>query len=107
MLNGSWKIKFETILGQGDGIVTFQGGKIFGGDSGFYYFGEYWHISSHEYKSLVYIYRYVPGFIGVFGESSEIEAQFEGTAYENKLKFNGISIVENIKISLTGEKLII
>ncbi len=41
MLNGLYRVHFQTPLGVGAGVVYASDGKMRGGDSGIYYVGEY------------------------------------------------------------------
>lgn len=41
MLEGLFKVLFETPMGSGAGVVTLQGGTITGGDSAMFYIGSY------------------------------------------------------------------
>jgi len=39
MLEGFWIVQFAGMEGKGGGVVLFERGKVFGGDSGFTYIG--------------------------------------------------------------------
>ena len=41
MLDGFYKVEFQTPLGGGSGVVVLQGGRVWGGDSTMYYTGSY------------------------------------------------------------------
>ena len=41
MRNGLYKVHFITQLGSGAGVVVLRDGRLYGGDSGMYYVGDY------------------------------------------------------------------
>lgn len=66
-MNGLWTVEFGSSAGiAGAGVAVFRDGKIMGGDSGYYYIGEYRLDSNHIVGSLNVI-PFAPNIQSVFG----------------------------------------
>jgi hypothetical protein len=91
MQNGLYKIEFETQRGAGNGVVYLRDGKLWGGDSGFYYVGAY-ALEGGKFTASVRISNHTKyeGITSVFGvDSADIE--FKGELKPNKIKTRGTS----------------
>jgi hypothetical protein len=68
MLNGLYKVEFQTPLGAGAGVVVVQDGTIQGGDSTMYYTGNITE-NGRDFSAQVEsrVHTYVAGIQSVFG----------------------------------------
>jgi hypothetical protein len=68
VLDGLYKVEFNTPMGAGIGIVCLDGGKLRGGDSGLFYVGSYGS-DGDRFIANVTTGRHtaIPGTISVFG----------------------------------------
>jgi len=67
MVDGFWIIQYEGMQGNGGGVVLFTKGKVFGGDTGYYYLGSY------ESRN------FIPSIPSVVGITGDFELSIEGT----------------------------
>ena len=92
-MNGLWMLQYrfqnEWV---GNGVIVFRGGKIYGGDSGYYYVGQY-KTSVPHLSGMAKVIRHDPRAMSMFStliydfdiemqgtcEKSEIGATFEAT----------------------------
>jgi hypothetical protein len=79
MLNGLFKVEFQTSLGAGAGVVVLQDGKVLGGDS-------------------------MMAYIGTFTESGQdFSAKVEGKKHSNMPGMTSVFGVDHTHITLTGK----
>jgi len=79
MRDGLYRVHFETPSGKGAGVVYIQGGKLWGGDSGLYYVGNYIETGT-QLTATVKTNRHsqFPGVISVFGRD-QVTIKLVGT----------------------------
>lgn len=79
MLEGLFKVLFETPMGSGAGVVTLQGGRITGGDSAMFYEGSYTQ-EEDRFVANVTTGRHTssPSFENVFGRD-RVQVDISGT----------------------------
>ena len=109
-LEGLWAVRFESssrFVGAGGGVVVFETNRVFGGDSGWYYLGEYKVINGeieasmevrHHGENLLTIFGDVPGDI----VKIKMTAKFSGG---NEFKATGQKIPSNETMELEFKKL--
>lgn len=68
MLEGLYKVQFQTPLGLGSGVVYAKDGRLWGGDSIIYYIGTY-DVRDNQLTAIVSINKHsnISGFGSVFG----------------------------------------
>lgn len=72
-----WKVGFASNHNDaGAGVVIFDSGKIYGGDSGFYYKGNY-SVEGKNVTAKIRVKNYFPGFPSVFGNLKEFTLIFD------------------------------
>jgi hypothetical protein len=80
-LDGLWIARFTAAELFGSGVVVFINGKIFGGETGFYYIGTY-EMEGAILKARVMIRHFdrsVPSGFGIEGDyEMDVSARFEG-----------------------------
>lgn len=79
-MNGLWTAEFGTSNGMfGGGVVTFDHGKISGGDSWYYYVGEY-HFDGGTFRATLRVVPFIEGAQTVFKTvGREITLDLEGS----------------------------
>lgn len=65
-MEGFYAVQFHGVDGFGAGVVTLMNGRVFGGDSGFLYTGNY-RQEGGTLTAMVHVKRYVPGIPNVMG----------------------------------------
>ena len=86
MLDGLWTATFassidaygEGGLSEGSGIIIFDNGRIFGGDTLYYYVGAYEDVVDHEFKGKMHVNRYMEDFKkgSIFGNLAKFDLEF-------------------------------
>jgi len=78
-MNGLWTAEFGTSNGMfGGGVVTFENGKISGGDSWYYYVGEY-SLNGRILRATLRIVPFIEGAETVFKTvGREVTLELEG-----------------------------
>lgn len=79
MRDGLYKVKFQTPMGEGAGVVYTTGGKLWGGDGGLFYVGSYTE-TGNKLTATVNTNRHTqwPGLVSVFGVDS-VTIRLDGT----------------------------
>ncbi len=76
MIEGLWVVRFlapaNPEMDLNGGVVVIESGKIFGGDSGYFYVGSLQPIDSGVWSSEVTINRHDPDIISIFGDTDVI-----------------------------------
>jgi hypothetical protein len=78
MINGLWIVQFHGPQGNGGGIVVLIDGRVYGGDSGFYYLGSY-ELKDASFKGRVMVKNFDPALPNVLGIVGDFELLLEGT----------------------------
>jgi hypothetical protein len=65
-MEGFWTITFQGAEGWGTGVVTLISGKVFGGDEGYVYMGEYGD-QDGVFSAHVRVTKHAPGVTNVMG----------------------------------------
>lgn len=77
MIEGLWIVKFLTpndpSMDLNGGVVVVESGKIFGGDSGYFYIGSMEPSGSGNWNSELTITRHDPGIESVFGDVDQFK----------------------------------
>lgn len=82
MLEALWTIKFITDNDNyGGGVIVFETGRIFGGDHGYYYIGEY-STDQDQIQARVTVKRHASEAQSIFGDVAEFELHVEGEINE-------------------------
>lgn len=77
MVEKFWLVEFSSSVGMiGKGVAVMENGKIFAGDSGYYYIGFY-NIENDRLNAQVKITRHNPQHISVFGNLETAEISFK------------------------------
>jgi hypothetical protein len=91
-LEGLWIARFHTAELFGSGVVVLANGKVFGGETGFYYIGTY-QVDESILKARVMIRHFdksVPSGFGIEGDyEMDVSARLEGD------EFKGTAVVTN------------
>jgi hypothetical protein len=109
MYNGLWTVEFISMDHRvGKGVIVLSGdpsgGRLLGGDSGYYYSGNYT-INNNKLSGNVIIIRHDPTGISVFGDIDSFKLSFSGQI--DKLHFSAAATMTNVpqfKIRFVGNK---
>jgi T3SS negative regulator,GrlR len=88
MIEGFWIVQFEGLSGSGAGVVTFIKGRVFGGDGGSTYIGDY-QVDAKEMKARVRIHNYMPGIVSVIGMQGDYDLEVTGTIEGDVIRASG------------------
>ncbi|WP_019961292.1 GrlR family regulatory protein [Woodsholea maritima] len=88
MDNGLYIADFKTPLDQSSGVIMIQDGKVYGGDSGMYYFGS---VEDNGKKIIaqITVKQHNPVSQSVFGDIEEFDLTLEGKSGSDPVIFNG------------------
>jgi len=104
-MEGFWLVQFTGVQGFGGGVVTLIHGKVFGGDSGFIYSGNY----SEEGGTLnakIQVKRSYPGAQSVMGQDRfnlELAGTLQGDVIAAAGSIPGTSLRFNAKLTKQGD----
>jgi len=93
-----WTVEFKGTAGVNAGVVIFTKGKIFGGDSGQTFMGNY--DGDSNVKGNISVHPFVPGF-NAMGMHGDYELEFSGTV-EGKTMTATASVVGHPEHKLTA-----
>ncbi len=108
MVEGLWLVEFRNMENSGKGVVTLETQRILGGDSGYYYIGDY-SIDHNTMNATIKISQHYEGMINIFHPLTEINLDFKNQDISNGLE-NTILIgqlLENpdLSVSVSFKKL--
>ena len=91
-LEGLWIVKFTAAGISGSGVAVFCNGKVFGGETGFYYIGTYRsegklvkaHVGIHNFDATI------PSGFGIGDYEMDVSAM-----WQDETNMNGTAIVTN------------
>lgn len=76
-MEGLWTVEFGSSSGSfGGGVVYLQNGKLWGGDSSYYYSGSYKRDEKNGFNAIVSARPFIPGSFSVFstlGQNLELK----------------------------------
>jgi hypothetical protein len=85
-----WAVNFASPLGAaGSGVVVFETGRIFGGDSLYYYIGDYV-VSVNTVRGKVEVIHYSGPPLNIFGLIDRMTLQYEGQIRGDTMEATGI-----------------
>ena len=88
MVEGFWIVQYEGMQGNGGGVALFIKGKVFGGDTGYYYLGTYQSIGS-TLKAQITVHNFIPNMPSVVGITGDFELSIEGTVEGDAIRGTG------------------
>ena len=75
-MEGFWTIQFQGAQGWGSGVMTLIAGKVFGGDQGYIYLGDY-DERGGAFIARIRVTKYALGVVNVMGQE-EFELELKG-----------------------------
>jgi len=103
--NGLWTVEFiSTINRTGKGVLVLYNQRLFGGDSAYYYSGNY-EINNDKIRGNIIVIRHDPIGISVFGDMGSFKLSLEGEV--DNLHFSAVATIPNmpnLKIRVVGNK---
>jgi hypothetical protein len=85
-----WAVNFSTPLGvAGSGVVVFETGRIFGGDSLYYYIGDYV-VNGNTARGKVEVIHYSGPPSNIFGPIERVILEYEGQIDGDTMQATGI-----------------
>jgi len=104
MIDGLWTVVFQGPLGPGGGAVVLAGGKVLGGDSGFYYTGTY-EEKGDNFTAKVSVKNFMPGVQSVFGGAASVELALTGKIQGGTINGSGAPMnMPQAKLTITLTK---
>jgi len=103
MIEALWSVEFVAANGNsGGGVVIFESGRIFGGDSSYYYVGSY-QVNGSDISGKVRVNHYYGEVNNIFGDYKEVTLEFSGRIQAEQFIVEGIAKEpnSNAKIRLT------
>jgi T3SS negative regulator,GrlR len=77
---GLWTVKFSLGVATGSGVITLVDGRIFGGDSSYYYSGSYAPLKElNSVTGLLRVIHFYGPLSNVFGPYRELQLSFVGS----------------------------
>ena len=101
MLEALWSVEFQSSYGMhGNGVVVFETGRVFGGDSSMIYVGSY-KVENGTIHSDINVKKYanVPGMVSVVG-FEDFNLKVTGKVNGDKLALSGY-VVEDASRKIT------
>lgn len=92
MVEGFWLVQFEGVQGGGGGVAIFTKGKVFGGDSGFTYTGEYTILQGTEMHATIEVRNFVPSIPNVLGVHGDFRLDVRGRVEPEVIRAKGSPI---------------
>ena len=98
MLEALWSVQFATPEGMaGGGVVVFETGRIFGGDTSFYYVGTYEDVKEDGVlNARVRVRRHAPGLPSAFG-IEDFELKLSGKVQAERFTVMGTVVADPTK----------
>jgi len=84
-----WAVNFSTPFDSGSGIVVFETGRIFGGDSFYYYLGDY-AIPGSNVRGKVDVIHHSGPPLNIFGPIERLTLQYEGQMTGDTMQAIGV-----------------
>lgn len=89
-IEGLWSVSFASNLpGGGNGVVIFETGRVFGGDSNFYYTGSYSIKSPSTLECDLRIRHFAGSDWSVFGPATDFELVIAGNVENRVISASG------------------
>ena len=99
-VKGLWTVEFRSDTGSmGFGTVILDGGRIMGGDAGYYYLGKY-EIAGNVIKGEVRVQKYNPGHVSIFGPLTTFNIKLSGGTAAPEMRLTG-NVQEHPEMSLS------
>ncbi|QOY51398.1 GrlR family regulatory protein [Candidatus Sulfurimonas baltica] len=76
MIEGLWLVEFQNVQNAGSGVVVFETGRIFGGDSAYYYLGEYSSVH-HKFTAKIDVNKHNSSLPNIFHPLTNITILFQ------------------------------
>lgn len=93
MIDGFWLVHAERQGGSAGGVAVFINGKIFGGDSGFYYLGTYQE-KDGIVKARVAVHNFDPAVLNIMGQATDYELSVSGVFKDDAI--TGTAVIPGI-----------
>lgn len=88
MVEGFWIVQYEGMAGNGGGVAMFIKGRIFGGDTGYTYVGDY-KVSDGAVSAHVSVRNFLAGVPSVLGITGDFDLDIEGKIEGAVIKATG------------------
>ena len=91
MIEALWSIEFETSTGYiGAGVAMFETGRIYGGDSNYYYVGDY-RLKDNLATASIVVTHYSGGLNNVFGPLKQVNLNLTGIVNRSSFTVSGVA----------------
>ena len=105
MFDGLWTVEFISMSNRsGKGVIVISDGRLLGGDSAYYYSGNY-KIENNNISGDIFIIRYEPIGISVFGDINSFKLTFSGKI--DNLHFTASAMIPDMpqfELRIVGNK---
>ena len=105
MIDGLWVIEFSSSLNlSGTGILVLSKNRLFGGDTGYYYSGNY-DIDNNILTAKIIATRFDTNSISVFGSKDQFTLEIKGKLSDSEFSARGnLQDNPNLTIYVKGKK---
>jgi hypothetical protein len=91
-LEAMWTVQFFSDAGvqfnAGAGVIVFETGRLYGGDSYMYYIGEY-KVENGEIIGLVHVDTHSSGGTSIIGNIRQFDVKFRGRVGDSQMQLEG------------------
>lgn len=91
MIEGFWIVQYEGLQGNGGGVIMFVKGKVFGGDSGSIYTGDY-EADAKVIRAEVHIHNYLAGVGSIIGIEGDYDLRVTGKIEGRLIRASGVPV---------------
>jgi hypothetical protein len=84
MIDGFWLVHAQSVGGSSGGVAMFSNGKVFGGDSGFYYLGTYLE-KDGIVKARVAVHNFDPTIVNILSVAKDYELNVAVTVKDDAM----------------------
>src|SRR6478672_1922902 len=93
-VDGFWTLRFEGPQVTGTGVVMMKSNKVYGGETGFYYIGNY-EVDDDIFKARIAVHNFDPAIPSGFGIPGDYEMDVSGVL-QNHATMTGTAIIAGL-----------
>jgi T3SS negative regulator,GrlR len=93
MIDGFWLVHADGAAGSAGGVAFFTNGKVFGGDSGFYYIGSYQE-KDGVVKARVAVHNFDPAIQNILSVANDYELHVSGMVKDDTI--TGTAVIPGV-----------
>jgi hypothetical protein len=90
MVDGFYLMQLETVQGSGGGVIILSKSRVLGGDTGFYYLGQY-DLQGQSLTARVSVRKFLNNVVSIFGIEGDYDVDLTATVEGNVI--NGKAVI--------------